>query len=364
MINYNENFGFYGLRTIIMMLALLIVWGLIYWITNGDYKKLEKVLKFSVTLPVVLLIILMVRAVTLDGAGIGISHYLSIKENTLMQVSTWREASTQILMSLSIGMGQLIVYASRTTKKSVVQNGVITVASNAFVSLLAGFVVFCSIGFFVTQQSVSWESVPGGPPLVFESYPAIILQMPGLILGIGFIFFLMLFFLGIDSAFAVIEANMQPIIEKSKLDRKTISMTLCGIGFLLSTPYVIKGGTSWIYSIDGVVVNYGVPLAVLFECIYFAHLNSLNDFREQITTSTIVFGAWKMVIKYLAPMFLVYMLILRIQSDFIETIGSESFLTNVVSFGVVMVAMGTGAVLIKKYVQKGEMSSASTGDFR
>ena len=90
-----------------------------------------KVVYFTATFPYVVLIILLIRGVTLDGADYGVEWYLKPNVTKLIEVKvsalkvscgnyvkthsflqTWQQATTQIFYSLGPGFGSLLTMAS------------------------------------------------------------------------------------------------------------------------------------------------------------------------------------------------------------------------------------------------------------
>ena len=131
----------------------------------------------TVILPVILLLILGIRAVTLEGAGTGIKQYLTgdpddkdpwakLKEGTI-----WAEGIGQIFFSLSVCVGVMTSYGSGNKRDSpVVSNAIIISIVNSSISFCAGFVVWSIIGFLKEQNSpVADKSSSLG--LAFIAYP-------------------------------------------------------------------------------------------------------------------------------------------------------------------------------------------------
>ena len=95
-----------------LALALVAVWGAVFWIIYKGVKRVGKVVMWTVPLPVILLLILTIRGLTLPGAGDGILYYLTPDFTKLGDPATWLAAYGQVFFSLSIGFGIMIAYAS------------------------------------------------------------------------------------------------------------------------------------------------------------------------------------------------------------------------------------------------------------
>ena len=57
--------------------------------------------------PYFVMAILLVRAVTLDGAMDGLAYYVTVDWDKLMDGKVWIDGATQIFFAYSVGMGAL-----------------------------------------------------------------------------------------------------------------------------------------------------------------------------------------------------------------------------------------------------------------
>lgn len=62
---------------------------------------------FTAIFPYVVLFILLVRAVTLDGAANGLLYYVTPRWEELLKPEPWMDGATQIFFAYSIGCGAL-----------------------------------------------------------------------------------------------------------------------------------------------------------------------------------------------------------------------------------------------------------------
>ena len=95
-----------------LVLCLLAAWTCVFFCLFKGIKSSGKVVYFTATFPFVVLLILFVRAVTLEGALDGITYYLVPKWEKLSDFKVWEAAAVQLLLSLSTAGGGLVTLAS------------------------------------------------------------------------------------------------------------------------------------------------------------------------------------------------------------------------------------------------------------
>lgn len=178
----------------------LLTWIAVFFILHKGVRRVSKVVYFTVTIPWLLLVILAIRGLTLPGAVEGLNQYLTPDLSALGEASIWVAAFGQVAFTLSIGMGIMYAYGSYLPKKSdITNNAFITLFADAGTAFFAGFAIFSVIGYMIYATG----AVPpiGGLGLAFQTYPAAVSLMPIGQKATGFIFFLCLWFLGIDGTF-------------------------------------------------------------------------------------------------------------------------------------------------------------------
>ncbi|KFQ13063.1 Sodium- and chloride-dependent glycine transporter 2, partial [Leptosomus discolor] len=95
-----------------LALSLFLAWVIVYASLAKGIKSSGKVVYFTATFPYVVLIILLIRGVTLPGAGAGIWYFITPKWEKLIDAMVWKDAATQIFFSLSAAWGGLITLSS------------------------------------------------------------------------------------------------------------------------------------------------------------------------------------------------------------------------------------------------------------
>jgi len=252
------------------LFSLAVVWIIIYFITSKNLARISKVLIFTVPIPIFILIMMLIDFSSLEGANIGIEKFITPKFSKILDISVWAAAASQVILSLGIGMGQIITYASRRKNDdNTIKLGVTIVSVDVIVSLIAGLTIFATMGFLSHSINVPLEDLKlESLPLAFVSYP---MAINNLIFPVfwGVLFFLMIILLGLDSAFAVIEINMLAISEEINISRKKFSLFLVILCFLGGLPFVFGSGLYWLDIVDHWVANYAIASIIILQLIVF-----------------------------------------------------------------------------------------------
>jgi len=312
-----------------LLIGALITWLAIFLIIFKGIHNVGKVVMITVPLPVILLLIVLLRGVTLPGSGEGLLYYLKPNWEMLKDPSVWIAAYGQIFFSLSLGFGILIAYASYMPPESDVTNSAfITSLGNCATSFLAGLAVFSVLGYLAYVQGQNVEDVvAGGPGLVFVTYPIALAKMPmaGWAIGIlSFLFFACLITLGIDSAFSLIEGSVTGLLDRFPwISRPAMTAVLCIVGFSGTLFFCTSSGLMWLDIVDRWMSNYGLVLVGLLECIavgYFAHLDELKDYINK--HSEIKVHNWfDAFVKVITPAILIFLLTSQFLTDITNVYG-------------------------------------------
>ncbi|KGA95594.1 transporter [Alkalihalobacillus alcalophilus ATCC 27647 = CGMCC 1.3604] len=297
-----------------IFIPLLIVWVIALGVLfKGVKKGIEFANRIFIPLLVVMFLILVIRAVTLDGAMVGLDAFFKPNWEEIMNPAVWVAAYGQIFFSLSIGFAIMITYSSYLPRKSDLNNNAfITGFSNSSFEILAGIGVFAIIGFMATQQGTSVDEVAAdGIALAFMVFPEIINSFPGLNGLFGALFFGSLVMAGLTSLVSIIETYVSALQDKFKITRTKAVAIGGGLSALISILYATQGGLWLLDTVDYFINHFGVALAGLVSVIAVAwfmrklpdlqkHTNELSDFRVGLW--------WKICLGVITPLVLGFML--------------------------------------------------------
>ena len=304
-----------------------VTWLLIFLIIAAGVKNVGRVVMITVPLPLILLLVLLIRGVTLPGASEGITYYLTPKWESLANPKVWMAAYGQVFFSLTLGFGALIAYASYMPDDSDISNNAfITSFANCATSFFAGFSVFSILGYlaYVKGGVPVGTVVKGGPGLAFVTYPLAICHLPGVWKGlIGSLFFICLLTLGIDSAFSLVEGTLTGVSDALRKRKVLVTGIICCVGFLMSLPFTTRSGLMWLDIVDNWMNNYGLALVGLLECVAVGYFANFGELRRYINRrSEIHLNTWfDLFVKVITPAVLIYLLGAQFGVDIRKTYG-------------------------------------------
>lgn len=348
-----------------------LVWGFIYFAIRNGVKSVGKVVWVTVLMPYVLLFVLFFTAINLDGAAAGLNYYLSPDwtkytdpetgafsiGNTLDIAS---KAYGQIFFSLSIGFGVMIAYASFLPRRAdVANNTLITAFANSATEFFGGIITFCVLGFLALQSGQFTGDVVGTSSfgLAFNSYPTAISNITGDVTSnalIGMAFFGCLLFLGIDSAFSLVEAIVAGIHDKFNVPRKAAAAGFCVLGWLVGVLYCTPAGLVLLDTADHYLSEYGLLLIGLFQCVAVGWVYGPKRMREHINSVSErrITPFWDICIKYITPAALLVILGNNFLSDLrflwdddAKMYSGYSITTQLFGISMVIISLGLGVVL-------------------
>ena len=302
-----------------VLIPLAVVWVItIIVLAAGVAKGVQRANVIFLPLLVVAFVVLVVRALFLDGAAEGLNALFTPNWAALGDPNVWIAAYSQIFFSLSIAFGIMITYASyRKRRSNLTGPGLVVAFANSSFEILAGIGVFATLGFFAFQQGIEVSGLEGltGVGLSFITFPAIVSQMPGGPI-FGVLFFGSLTMAGFTSLLSVLQVVSAAFQEKFGLTPRQAAIRVGGVSAILSI--LIFSTTTGLLALDTAdqwANNVGIVGSAVLSTILVVwvlrkggelrfHLNSVSTFK--------VGKVWVFLVGVLAPVVLAYMLISRI----------------------------------------------------
>lgn len=292
--------------------GVIIMWIALWFIAHRNVDKgIGRVSKILIPALFVIMGFIIIYALTLPGAGIGVSTLLTPDWSKLADVNIWLAAFAQIIFSLSMGQAIATTYASYLPENSKLINNVfIVVASNSLFEICTAFGVFSILGYMsLTNGTPMVQLITEGTGLIFIVFPMIFNIMGPIGRILAPLLFLAILFAGITSALGFLEPILSTTSDKLGWSRKKTATVLSIVGCVISL-ILTSGISSYLVGIIDTFVNeYGILVLIAIQCIIFAWFYGLDKFLPALNGLSIinVGRTWKLVIKYVLPCFLILM---------------------------------------------------------
>lgn len=343
----------FGEMVLPILIGISLIWFINWFICYKGIKGgIEKANKILLPMLIVIMIIIAIKSVTLEGAVIGLNALFTPNWSMVIQPKVWIAAYGQVFFSLSLAMGIMVTYSSYLPNKTDINNSAfMTAFANCGFEFLSAIAVFGILGFMATSQGIPMsEVVSSGVGLAFVVFPAVFTEMGALGTVLGILFFLCLLFAGITSSISLIEAVAAPFKDKFRWKREKVVTIICIVGFLVSTLYSTGAGLYILDIVDNFINNYGIVVVGLLEVILIGWIAKPNTIREHTNEiSYFKIGRWwNIMIKFLTPAILIYMLIQSIMGEIKIPYGGYT-LSALFLYGWSVIGIGIiGAILITK----------------
>jgi NSS family neurotransmitter:Na+ symporter len=229
-------------HAIVMCLGTIVIW--------KGVRSIERVNTILMPILFCIVIISLVRAVTLDGAGEGLAYLFRPQWSQLAEPKIWVEALTQNAWDTGAGWGLFITYAAYMKyEHGCVKNAFITGCGNNLISLLSAMTIFGTVFAVLHTQmdkqipevmEIMRSSGPASTGLTFIWMPQLFSQMP---LGapLGVLFFIGLSLAGFTSLIAQLELPVRTVVDLG-VKRSTAIGVVISLTWLLGIPSAIYTG--------------------------------------------------------------------------------------------------------------------------
>ena len=285
-------------------------------VIKGVQGGIERFNKVGMPALLVLLIILLIRSTTLEGAAEGLRYMLSF-DWSKMSFATFLSALGQAFYSLSLGMGIMITYGSYLRKEdNIYKNSMLVCTMDTVVALIAAFIIVPAC--FATLGA---DGIGKGAGFAFVSLAGVFEALPaGAFFGV--IFYLLLLFAALTSTISLIEVLVSFMSDHLHVERKKGTIGLCIVLFLIGCVYTcsqvafsnIKGiwfdfANGLTFPIFGDFMEFLtdrllVPVCALGVCIFAGHFWKPESVSEEIGkegTKFPIVRLYGILIRYIVP---------------------------------------------------------------
>jgi NSS family neurotransmitter:Na+ symporter len=297
-------------------LFMILTMGIVY---SGIQNGIERNSKIMMPVLFILLIIMMIRGVTLDGAGKGIDFLLN---------PDWSKINAQSILialghaffTLSLGMGAMLTYGSYMSKKDNIPSAsLIIVVLDTVIALIAGIAIFTAV------FSVGLDPA-AGPGLIFHTLPSVFIKMPGGYL-FSILFFILLSIAALTSAISLLQVVVSYFVDERKWNRHKAVILMTVFIFLLGVPSVLSYniladfklfGWNFFDWVDFIASNILLPLGGLLIAIFVgwiwgfdkAVINLKEGAEKLMSDRPWLISFWKIFLRYFSPI-LIFLVLLH-----------------------------------------------------
>jgi len=314
--NHYESFISGIWRPILWFVLMMFFTG--YIVISGVKNGIEKYAKILMPILLVLLLILVVRSLTLEGAKEGLvflfkPNFATIREAPLKIIV---EALGQAFFSLSIGMGTLITYGSYISKKENLASTAVNVAlADTLIAVIAGLAIFPAVFAF----GISPDS---GPELVYITLPVIFQSMSGGLIW-AFMFFLLLCFAALTSTISVLEVIVAYFSEQLNMSRrKAAILAMISVGFL-GILCTVSGD---VFEVFNASPDLLLPLGGFFIVVFIGWFLAKGTTGKELSSDGIYKTGYQrlflFLVKFVAPLAIALLFALGVYSRLITLFPS------------------------------------------
>ncbi|KML05026.1 sodium-dependent transporter [Rossellomorea marisflavi] len=292
---------------VFMIMTIMVVQG-------GVQKGIERASRYMMPSLFILFFVLVIRALTLDGAMEGV-RFLLLPDWSQLTGKTVLLAMGQAFFALTVGLSVMVTYASYLPKNDSMPKSALSVSGlNILISLLAGLVIFPAVyalGFQPDQ----------GPGIAFVVLPAVFNEMA--FGGLFFtIFLVLLLFATLTSAFSILEIGVAGLSKGASTKRVKFSWMVGILAFIAGIPSALSfgvlgdikiAGLNFFDFADNITSNFGLPIGALLISIFIGYRLKKEDVWDEVRLgsgiSRGVFNAWMLLIRILVPIAIILILI-------------------------------------------------------
>ena len=258
----------------------------IFIIIKGIRGGIEKWSKTLMPILLGILVVLVIRGISLDGAMEGIRFLFSPKWGDL-DAEGVALALGHSFFTISLGMGTMITYGSYLHKdQDLLRAGLWVIFIDTAIALLAGIAIFTAV-FALGQDPAS------GPGLIFVVLPTMFPQMPGGEI-FGFLFFALLFVAALTSAISILEVVTAYFIDEKQWSRAQATFAFGGVitvvGIFVSLSFgeynVLKsfGDLNVFTLMDNLSSKYMLPIGGFLTAVFVLVRWGVPEFLKELQT--------------------------------------------------------------------------------
>ncbi|HRK52980.1 MAG TPA: sodium-dependent transporter [Cyclobacteriaceae bacterium] len=298
-------------------------------VTKDIAKGIEKASKILMPVLFVLVLVVIIKGLTLEGASAGLRYFL-VPDFSKINAGTFLKALSQCFFSMSIGWGIMITYGSYLSKnESIVKSALWIGVLDTTVALMGGLMIFPAVFAFGMEPNQ-------GPTLVFQILPQIFSEMPGGNI-VGAFFFLLLCIAALTSTISMIEVPGSWLIDEKKWSRKKAAWAVAIAAIVFGVPSALSKGandtltnmsiqfsgmtiTSFMDIMDFIWGSFFIIIVSLFVCLYVGWIIGPAKIIAELSEGTPSFNTaryagvtaaqvWSFFLRFICPLVIIIVIL-------------------------------------------------------
>ena len=318
---YFDTFISQPIEPICWLLLFIVATAII--VVLGVEGGIEKASKALMPVLVILTVGIALYTITLPGAWEGFIYYVK-PDFSHFSIKTVIGAMGQLFYSMSLAMGIMIPYGSYMKKDVDLEQSISYIELfDAGIAFFAGMMV---VPAFYAFSHGNVASMNAGSGLMFVTLPKVFQSMP---FGdvIGTLFFVLVSFAAITSSISIMETIVSIFCDRFHWNRKvaTAFVTLFSIAFALPSSlgfgiweHITILNMNFLDFFDNLANSFIMPIVALCTCLFASYVIKPQALIDEVKICS-QFKREKLfviMIKYIAPIFILIILISSVLSAF------------------------------------------------
>lgn len=333
--------------------CILAAWVLMFICVKGGAKTLSKAARFTVAIPITLLVFLAVRGLFYENSKAALAALFIPDFSCLTSPELWLTALGQVFFSLSIVVGIMPAYGSYLPAgTNIFKCSLVIAAADFFVSVLASVVLFTTLYGCGLREEIG----ASGIITAFAVYPVAISRLFGdcsaLNAAVGVLFYSSLAMMAIQSAVSMLEAFLNPFSERCGKPKKKIAARICLIAAPVTMIFATTAAPVAVDISDRFINFYNVLILGIAECIIIGASKQTGELADEINKFTKKLKMPKKIfvssVKFLSPAVLISLTLYEIVRLFINGLDYPLWLQIAFGWGLSLAVFAVPALLTAK----------------
>ena len=254
-----------------------------------------------------MLTLLCVYSLSNGSAGAAIEYLLSPRFEELSP-EVILAAFGQAFFSVVVGGAAMLTFGAFMDKKANIANdGLVITTSDTIVAMVAGLMIFPIVFQFNLDPAM-------GMGLIFSTMPLSFLQMPSGSL-VGGLFFSLAALGALTSSIAMLMLAAVVVEEQLQVKRKTAVLSLGAIAWIIGAVSVFFPHIN--EEIDFFSGQVMMPIGGILIAVFAGWVAPREIMRNELTgLSEPLFNAWRIIVRYVAPLLVGGVLLLGVSARF------------------------------------------------